>query len=143
MTKAEQDNLFKIAAKVLAGYGIYKYFVSPFLKNYDKSANKDELERKAKEYTYVLVNKKTGKKYTINLETFATVIFDAFHGNKLVEDEERAIDILGQVPSQKPNLVLVLANIYESNFKKNLKQDFVKYLSPAQWKRVSFKFAQM
>jgi len=142
MTKAEQDNLFKIAAKAVAAYGVYKYFVAPFLKNYEKTANKDELERKAKEYTYK-IKTKSGKVYTINLETFATVINDAFRGNPLMEDEERAIDILGQVPSQNPNLVLVLANVYKSNFGKDLKADFVKFLSPAQWKRVAFKFAAM
>lgn len=142
MTKAEQDNLFKIGTKIVGGIMIYKYLIQPILKTYQTQANKEELERKAKEYTYK-IKTKSGKVYTINLETFATVIHDAFRGNPLIEDEERAIDILGQVPSKNPNLVLVLANIYKTNFGKDLKQDFVKYLSPAQWKRVSFKFAAM
>lgn len=143
MSTKDFDHYLKVAAGLAGAYGVFHFLIQPKFSIWENEKKQKQKEESAKKYTYRLKNLKTGKIFTVNLETEAAVINDALHGNPLIEDEARAIASIGKVPSTNPNLVLVLATLYENNFGHNLKNDFIKYLSPVQWKQVAFKFANM
>jgi ribosomal protein L22 len=82
---------------------------------------------------------------TVNLDTLAKIINDSFKSNLFVEDEQRAIAALQKLPttpikSQKTgkfnNLVKELSLVYAMKYKRNLKEDFIKYLSASEFRQV-------
>jgi hypothetical protein len=70
-----------------------------------------------------------------NLGTTAATIYDAFYNywGGMSEDEETAIVALSNIP--KANIP-ALSDIYFQLYAKNLREDFVKYLDAAEFKRV-------
>lgn len=142
MQTKQVDYFVNLGVKALLAVGAYKYVVRPYLKNLEVNQDKNNREKRAKKYTYTVVIKSgpnKGKRLTFNLDTVAGVIYDSFHGNPITEDEERAIQAIGPVPV---DLIITLASVYKELYEKELKQDFVKYLSSKQWNRVAFKFSK-
>lgn len=95
-------------------------------------ATKTEAERK----TYDVKCIKGNKRYTINLLTIASIIYDAFYNADLfgfTEDENKAIEQIKQVPKTKISL---LASLYQANYNKNLRKDFIRFLDNSQYQQV-------
>jgi hypothetical protein len=75
---------------------------------------------------------------TINLATISDTIYDAFYNNDPMgwtEDEVKAADALSKVPKQ---YLTALADVYAQAHGKNLRQDFIKFVSdnPTEWNKV-------
>lgn len=76
------------------------------------------------------------KRYTINLLTIRDKIYDAFYNADwagLTEDEETAINTLLLVPKTR---IPQLSVLYKTAFNKDLRNDFIKFLSNSDYKRV-------
>ena len=76
------------------------------------------------------------KRYTINLLTIRDKIYDAFYNADwagVTEDEETAINTLLLVP---PTRISQLAALYKTAFNKDLRNDFIRFLSNTEYKRV-------
>ena len=78
----------------------------------------------------------------VNLATQAATIYDAFFNNDplgMTEDEQKAVDALLKVP---PSYMTELEKIYMDLYKKNLREDFVKYVSDNSyyWNQVKERF---
>lgn len=95
-------------------------------------ATRTEAERKAYDVKCI----KGNKRYTINLLTVAGLIYDAFYNADFfgfTEDEAKAIEQIKQVPKTKISL---LATLYEANYGKNLRKDFIRFLDNSQYQQV-------
>lgn len=91
-------------------------------------------ERKRDQYNVNCI--KGNKRYTINLLTIRDKIFDAFYNADwagITEDEEIAIGALLLVPKTRIGQLSVL---YKTAFNKDLRNDFIKFLSNTEYKRV-------
>ena len=76
------------------------------------------------------------KRYTINLLTVRDKIYDAFYNADwagLTEDEETAITTLLLVPKTR---IPQLSILYKAAYNKDLRNEFIKFLSDTQYKRV-------
>ena len=76
------------------------------------------------------------KRYTINLLTIRDKIYDAFYNADwagVTEDEETAINTLLMVPKTR---IGQLSTLYKTAFNKDLRNDFIKFLSNTEYKRV-------
>jgi hypothetical protein len=140
MKKADIEIFQDLAIKGTAAVLLTKFLIIPFWKKQTKTQKEEERKENAKKYTIKIIDKKTGRRYTINLETQAQLIYDAFYSNFFVEDEEKAIDAIKVIPSKGTNYIFDLATIYQNKFDKDLKADFIKYLTNTQWKSIAFKF---
>jgi hypothetical protein len=139
-------------ATIVAAY--YLIRSAPILINNAAEKSKQRKEEKRKRRIQEDIDNSTrsiytvtkgGKKYTVNLFTMAAIIHDAFH-RFYWEDEDTAIQQIQLLPS-KPifnkstgktyNLIKELAIIYNNRYQKNLKDDFVKYLTANQFKKVA------
>jgi len=86
------------------------------------------------------IGEQSGSPISVDLGGKAAAIHDAFYDNDIfgaTEDEERAITELSGVPK---NVIPDLSATYYQLYSSNLKDDFVKYLSPEDWNRVADKF---
>jgi hypothetical protein len=75
-------------------------------------------------------------RYTINLLTIASLIYDAFYNSDIfgfTEDEEKAIAELKKVPKTK---IALLASLYQANTGKDLRKDFIRFLDSSQYAKV-------
>ena len=91
-------------------------------------------ERKRDQYNVNCI--KGNKRYTINLLTIRDKIYDAFYNADwagITEDEETAIGALLLVPKTRIGQLSVL---YKTAFNKDLRNDFIKFLSNTEYKRV-------
>jgi hypothetical protein len=76
-------------------------------------------------------------RYTINLVTIASLIYDAFYNSDIfgfTEDEAKAIAELKKVPKTK---IALLASLYNANTGKDLRKDFIRFLDSDQYAKVS------
>ena len=76
-------------------------------------------------------------RYTINLVTIASLIYDAFYNSDIfgfTEDEAKAIAELKKVPKTK---IALLASLYNANTGKDLRKDFIRFLNADQYAKVS------
>lgn len=97
-----------------------------------KAAEAEEKKRDS----YNVVCKKGTKTYTINLLTIRDKIYDSFYNADwagITEDEETAIGTLLLVPKSR---IGQLSALYKSAFNKDLRNDFIKFLSNTEYKRV-------
>ncbi len=140
MKKQDAQVITDLVIKGGAAVLITKFLILPFWKTTTRKQKESERKENAKKYTIKIIDKKTGRRSTINLETQAQLIYDSFYGNYFTEDEEKAIDAIKVIPSQGTNYIFDLATIYQNKFDKDLKADFIKYLTNTQWKSISFKF---
>ena len=95
-------------------------------------ASRTEAERKAYDVKCI----KGNKRYTINLLTVASIIYDAFYNADwfgFTENEIKAIEQIKLVPKTKISL---LASLYEANYGKNLRKDFIRFLDTTQYQQV-------
>lgn len=85
------------------------------------------------------IGEQSGAPISIDLGGKAAAIHDAFHGYfwGMAEDEERAILEISAVPK---NVIPDLSALYYQLYQKNLKQEFIDYLSATDWNRVKDKF---
>lgn len=95
-------------------------------------------ERKRDQYNVVCLKGKPPKqtRYTINLLTIRDKIYDAFYNADwagITEDEATAIGTLLLVPKTRIGQLSVL---YKTAFNKDLRNDFIKFLSNTEYKRV-------
>lgn len=91
-------------------------------------------EKKRDQYNVNCI--KGNKRYTINLLTIRDKIYDAFYNADwagITEDEDSAITNLLLVPKTR---IGQLAVLYKSAFNKDLRNDFIKFLSNTEYKRV-------
>jgi hypothetical protein len=94
--------------------------------------------------TVTAANGVTGfQQSSVNLASVSDTIFDAFYNNDwfgATEDEKKAADALATVPKAYLNQ---LADVYAQAYKKNLRQDFVKFVSdnPVEWAKVKDYFS--
>ena len=97
-----------------------------------KSAEADEKTRSKYDVKCI----KGSKRYTINLLTIRDKIYDAFYNADwagITEDEKTAIDTLLLVPQSR---IAQLSALYKTAFNKDLRQDFIKFLSNTEYLRV-------
>jgi hypothetical protein len=76
------------------------------------------------------------RRYTINLLTIRDKIYDAFYNADwagITEDEETAINTLLLVPGSR---IGQLSALYKTAYNKDLRNDFIKFLSNTEYKRV-------
>jgi len=95
-------------------------------------AQKTEAERSKYDVRCV----KGNTRYTINLLTVASIIYDAFYNADIfgfTEDEAKAITELKRVPKTKISL---LASLYQANYGKDLRKDFIRFLDANQYAQV-------
>lgn len=96
--------------------------------------NAEQEERNRDKYTVNCI--KGGKRYTINLLTIRDKIYDAFYNADwagLTEDEETAIETLLLVPKTR---IAQLSALYKAAYNKDLRNDFIKFLSVSQYNKV-------
>jgi len=109
----------------------------PLLKKLSDSQRLKMAEAEEKKRDSYNVNVLKGsKRYTINLLTIRDKIYDSFYNADwagITEDEETAIGTLLLVPKTR---IGQLSALYKSAFNKDLRNDFIKFLSNTEYKRV-------
>lgn len=127
---------------VLAG-GVAAYLI---IKNFNKIKNRIKLQQQLQLYAQAqqgyTVTTPSGQQVnvTINLGQVAQEIHDAFFNNDWfgsTEDEEAAIAAVKRVPKQ---LIPQLTQTYAQLFNKDLRSDFVTYLSTDEFEQVAYLF---
>lgn len=136
-----KDNL--TTAGYLIGGGVLAWVV---IKNFNKIAQKIKLQQQLNLYAQAQqgynVTTPTGQTVTVtvNLAQVSQEIYDAFYNNDWfgsTEDEEAAIAAVKRVPKQ---LIPQLTQTYAQLFNKDLRSDFVKYLSTDEFQQVAYLF---
>ena len=136
-----KDNL--TTAGYLIGGGVLAYVV---IKNFNKIAQKIKLQQQLNLYAQAQqgynVTTPTGQTVTVtvNLAQVSQEINDAFYNNDWfgsTEDEEAAIAAVKRVPKQ---LIPQLTQTYAQLFNKDLRSEFVKYLSTDEFEQVAYLF---
>jgi len=136
-----KDNL--TTAGYLIGGGVLAWVV---IKNFNKIAQKIKLQQQLNLYAQAQqgynVTTPTGQTVTVtvNLAQVSQEIYDAFYNNDWfgsTEDEEAAIAAVKRVPKQ---LIPQLTQTYAQLFNKDLRSDFVKYLSTDEFEQVAYLF---
>lgn len=109
----------------------------PLLKRLSDSQRQIMAEAEEKRRDSYNVNCSKGtRKYTINLLTIRDKIYDSFYNADwagITEDEETAINTLLLVPKTR---IAQLSALYKTAFNKDLRNDFIKFLSNTEYKRV-------
>jgi hypothetical protein len=159
-TNETPKNILLIGGSLIAIYALFKAAPSLIKRQIEKSEEKKEQKATKKATaevktglanTYTITRFVKGKKvkFVVNLDTIAKVINDSFKSNWFSEDESRAITELKKIPAtpQKNtaktktfNLVERLSLVYAQKYKRNLKDDFIKYLSPKEFKSIEAYF---
>jgi len=101
-----------------------------------KSAEADEKNRSKYDVKCMKGKAPNIKRYTINLLTIRDKIYDAFYNADwagITEDEETAISTLLLVPGSR---IGQLSALYKTAYNKDLRNDFIKFLSNTEYKRV-------
>lgn len=123
--------------KQVALTGIAVVLGLPLLKKLSDSQRLLMAQREEKNRDQYNVNCIKGtRRYTINLLTIRDKIYDAFYNADwagITEDEETAIGTLLLVPKSRIGQLSIL---YKTAFNKDLRNDFVKFLSNTEYKRV-------
>jgi hypothetical protein len=104
----------------------------------DKAKNTKKVKKEYKDKTGKVIGSKI---ITIDLKQIATVIYDAFYNNDLFgysEDEDRAIAAINNVPKTEINQLKAL---YKTLFKKDLMEDFIRFLNAEDYAKVAAKFS--
>lgn len=136
-----KDNL--TTAGYLIGGGVLAWVV---IKNFNKIAQKIKLQQQLNLYAQAQqgynVTTPTGQTVTVtvNLAQVSQEIYDAFFNNDWfgsTEDEAAAIAAVKRVPKQ---LIPQLTQTYAQLFNKDLRNDFVKYLSTDEFEQVAYLF---
>ena len=136
-----KDNL--TTAGYLIGGGLVAYFV---IKNFNKIRQKIALQQQLNLYAQAQqgynVTTPPGQTVTVtvNLAQVSQEINDAFFNNDWfgsTEDEEAAIAAIKKVPKQ---LIPALTQTYLQLFNRDLRADFVKYLSTDEFQQVAYLF---
>ena len=136
-----KDNL--TTAGYLIGGGVLAYVV---IKNFNKIAQKIKLQQQLNLYAQAQqgynVTTPTGQTVTVtvNLAQVSQEINDAFYNNDWfgsTEDEAAAIAAVKRVPKQ---LIPQLTQTYAQLFSKDLRSEFVKYLSTDEFQQVAYLF---
>lgn len=136
-----KDNL--TTAGYLIGGGVLAWVV---IKNFNKIAQKIKLQQQLNLYAQAQqgynVTTPTGQTVTVtvNLAQVSQEIYDAFYNNDWfgsTEDEEAAIAAVKRVPKQ---LIPQLTQTYAQLFNKDLRSEFVKYLSADEFAQVAYLF---
>lgn len=136
-----KDNL--TTAGYLIGGGVLAWVV---IKNFNKIAQKIKLQQQLNLYAQAQqgynVTTPTGQTVTVtvNLAQVSQEIYDAFFNNDWfgsTEDEAAAIAAVKRVPKQ---LIPQLTQTYAQLFNKDLRSDFVKYLSTDEFEQVAYLF---
>jgi hypothetical protein len=137
------------AGVIVVGSGIV-FFVGR--KHYKKWKKKRELKKMQELYAssnvpvYTAVTAANGvtgfQQGSVNLASVSDTIYDAFYNNDWfggTEDEEKAADALAKVP---PQYISQLEAIYAEAYGKNLRNDFVKFVSDdsENWAKVKHYF---
>jgi hypothetical protein len=123
--------------KTVAITGVALVLGLPLLKRLSDSQRQKMAEAEEKKRdTYNVNCIKGNKRYTINLLTIRDKIYDSFYNADwagITEDEEIAISTLLLVPKSR---IGQLSALYKSAFNKDLRNDFIKFLSNTEYKRV-------
>jgi len=136
-----KDNL--TTAGYLIGGGVLAWIV---IKNFNKIAQKIKLQQQLNLYAQAQqgynVTTPTGQTVTVtvNLAQVSQEIYDAFYNNDWfgsTEDEDAAIAAVKRVPKQ---LIPQLTQTYAQLFNKDLRSEFVKYLSTDEFQQVAYLF---
>lgn len=129
MENNELKNLAITAGALVLGLPLLKR-----LSDRQREAMAAAEEKKRDQYNVICI--KGNKRYTINLLTIRDKIYDAFYNADwagLTEDEETAINTLLLVPKTR---IPQLSILYKAAFNKDLRNEFIKFLSNTQYKRV-------
>lgn len=123
--------------KNVAIVGVAVVLGLPLLKKLSDAQRQIMAEAEEKKRDQYNVNVLQGKKrFVINLLTVRDKIYDSFYNADwagVTEDEETAIKTLLTVPKTR---IAQLSALYKSAFNKDLRNDFIKFLSNADYKRV-------
>jgi hypothetical protein len=123
--------------KKVAFTGIALVLGLPLLKKLSDNQRQVMAEAEEKKRDSYNVNcVKGSKRYTINLLTIRDKIYDSFYNADwagLTEDEETAITTLLLVPKSR---IAQLSALYKTAFNKDLRNDFIRFLSNTEYKRV-------
>jgi hypothetical protein len=141
----------KITTKqIVLGLGVL-YFLPSIIDIFRKGQvrQNEQIIKQEKEKNSKVIDKtytdKSGKvvgkkRETIDLSVIAALIYDAFYNNDwtgFTEDETKAIAAIKNVPK---TLIPQLAAIYKTKYKKNLVDDFIRFLDNDQYKAVQALF---
>ena len=127
------------AAIIIGGGIIVIKTVRGIAQNIQQNKARNLLEKNVVSYTYTN-DQGSIVSGAIDLGTVAAEIYDAFYNADWfgwTEDEERAMLAIVNVPKSQ---ISKLEDIYYKLYKKVLRNDFIKYLSPDQWLAIKYLF---
>lgn len=105
---------------------------------YKKISNAIEVARAKREFDkYSITGGSGASSYSLNPATVAQEIYSAFHEYWGMEDEERAMTAILNVPKA---FVKSVSDAYYSLYKLQLSSEFIKYLSPEEYVKVRSQF---
>jgi hypothetical protein len=131
--------LRNVAGLALIAIGAFEYFAGRKARTAKKEQKQSQAQvEREKKQIYKFKRKDPKKKgayiyYTVNMYTVARTIDDALKGNYFVEDEQRAINAINQVPISYTDK---LAYAYADLFSRNLKADLIKYLDKNEVRQI-------